>query len=115
MITGYCDLTSWNLIVRQPCKALIANQSRRLVIGRLVNRAGATGTELTGVDLSKIFGGKTKVLGAEGGKKMINAWLILNYWGYLPGLPSQVYAYDRTHFKPVFYPLHYGLSFVTAN
>jgi len=31
----------------------------------------------TGVDLSKILGGQTKILG----EKVINAWAFLNYWG----------------------------------
>jgi len=34
----------------------------------------------TGVDLSKILGGQTKILGAKG-DKVINAWAFLKYWG----------------------------------
>ena len=44
----------------------------------------------TGVDLSKILGGQTKILGDKKVVKMINAWAILNYWaGHVPGLPPK--------------------------
>jgi len=35
----------------------------------------------TGVDLSKILGEQTKILGGQKVVKVINAWAFLNYWG----------------------------------
>jgi len=46
------------------------------------------------VDLSKILGGQTKILGAEGGKKVINAWAFLNYWeARVQAAPSKFYTW----------------------
>jgi len=48
----------------------------------------------TGVELSKILGGLTKILGAKSGNKWsMHAWAFLNYWGHVHGLPPKVYAY----------------------
>ena len=50
----------------------------------------------TGVDLSKILGGQTKILGGKGWLKVRNAWAFLNYWGARArAAPPKVYAYDR--------------------
>src|SRR6218665_3340566 len=40
---------------------------------------GLRGATCTGVDLSKILGGQTKIY----------AWVFLNYWGHVPGLPPK--------------------------
>ena len=42
----------------------------------------------TGVNLSKILGGQTKILGGRW-YKVINAWAFLNYWGHVPELPPK--------------------------
>ena len=47
----------------------------------------------TGVDLSKILGGQTKILGGRRWQKVINAWAFLNYCGASARAAPQVYAY----------------------
>jgi len=46
----------------------------------------------TGVDLSEILGGKTKILGEQ---KVVNARAILNYWGARARAAPKVYAYGN--------------------
>jgi len=55
------------------------------------------GVIYTGIDLSKILGGQSKNIGGKGGKKMINAWAFLNYWGHVHGPPPKVYAYGSLY------------------
>ena len=44
----------------------------------------------TGVDLSKILGRQTKILEGKRWLKVINAWALLNYWGWhVPGMPPK--------------------------
>ena len=51
----------------------------------------------TGIDLSNIFGGQTKILGVKGGKN----WLMRRSFSIIGcvclGWPSKVYAYGRGH------------------
>src|SRR6218665_1185510 len=48
----------------------------------------------TGVDLSKILGGQTKILGDRRWSKVINAWAFLNYCGgTCPGAPKSTPMY----------------------
>src|SRR6218665_3653889 len=52
--------------------------------------------ETTGVDLSKILGGQTKILGGKRWQKVINAWAFLDYWGHVPGLPPRSTPMEET-------------------
>src|SRR6218665_2002760 len=45
---------------------------------------------ITGVDLSKILGGQTKILGGQKVVLLVNAWEFVNYWGSsCPGCPPK--------------------------